>query len=103
MDRENLARKLFQDAQVFWPDLQQALIARRTVLGWLFLGLTVAIGSTGLLMGALTTALASYLMSRGMEMVPAMNVGFFTVGTVSLICGLTLLLATARKLIKSFS
>lgn len=103
MDHDNLALKLFQDAKVFWPDLKKTLLARRGTLGAFFLGLTIAIGSTGLLMGALTTALASYMMSQGMEMVPAMNVGFFSVGTVSLICGLALLFGTARKLTQSFA
>lgn len=100
MTDENLVAKLSQDACVLWPNFKQALGARKVTLALLFLGLTIAIGSTGLLMGALTTALASYMMSRGMDMVPAMNVGFFTVGSISLVCGLGLLLATAKKLLK---
>lgn len=91
---------LWKDVQELLPLLKTWLRAKKITLAVAAIGLTITIGSTGLLMGALTTALASYMMSRGMEMVPAMNVGFFTVGFVSLLAGATALLLAIKGLRK---
>ncbi|MGC6425524.1 MAG: hypothetical protein ACON5H_00845 [Akkermansiaceae bacterium] len=55
---------------------------------WPFLaGLVVAIGSSGLLLGGCTVLLTYILMGVGMEMIPAMIIGFFTVGIAGAVLG----------------
>ena len=89
-DGDNLVLRLISDARQAAPSLGKALRPHWRKLLMLGFGVVVAIGSTGLLLGALTTALASLVMQFGVPMVPAMNVGFFTVGILSLGIGLWL-------------
>lgn len=64
-----------------------------------FIGLAVLIGSVGLLLGALTTAVSAVMMEWfGFELVPAMVIGFAAVGVISFIAGLTLVAAGATRL-----
>ncbi|BCX47737.1 hypothetical protein HAHE_16450 [Haloferula helveola] len=94
-DGENLLLRLISDSKEAAPTLGKALQPHMRKLLMLGFGVVVAIGSTGLLLGALTTALASLVMQFGVPMVPAMNVGFFTVGILSLGIGLWLAKANA--------
>lgn len=65
---------------------------------WVILGAILTIGSVGLLMGAVTCGVSVLLMTfGGMEMVPAMAVGFFSTGFASLLLGVLLLLHGGKK------
>lgn len=65
---------------------------------WAILGGVLTIGSIGLLMGAVTCGVSVLLMTfGGMEMVPAMAVGFFSTGFASLLLGVLLLLHGGKK------
>lgn len=55
---------------------------------WGFLiGMVIAIGSAGLLLGGFTVLLTYLLMGEGMEMIPAMIIGFFTVSVLGAVSG----------------
>lgn len=67
-----------------WEQLSGKVYEIKTFL----IGLVIAVGSVGLLLGACTCAVASAAMVYfSVELVPAMLIGFFSIGIVSLIAG----------------
>ena len=67
-----------------------ALVKKATV------GLVLAIGSSGLLLGGVTVALSSFFVLLGMDLLSAMTLGFFATGAVGVLLGSALLFTTAR-------
>jgi|GEM_PF-6988932 len=100
---ENLVLRLLDDLRAAAPELGRRARPHRRALALAGLGAVVAVGSTGLLLGALTTALASLVMRAGVPMVPAMNVGFFTVGGLALAAGLFLTWKGASPLLRGLA
>ena len=79
-------------------NLWSALTAKATDLKLFLVGLVILVGSFGLLMGAVTCAIASYVMVfHDVSLVPAMLTGFFTTGTLSLLGGFLLVRAGIPK------
>lgn len=78
--------------------LWSALTDKAADLKLFLVGLVILVGSFGLLMGAVTCAIASYVMVfYGVTLVPAMLTGFFTTGALSLLAGFLLVRAGIPK------
>lgn len=97
---DNILHRLIDDMREAAPEIKKHASAHRRTIMMMLLGVVIAIGSTGLLLGALTTGLASLVMQMGVPMVPAMNIGFFTVGVLALITGLFLAWAAWKALLR---
>ena len=63
-------------------------------------GLVLAIGSSGLLLGGVTVAMSSVLVMNGFDLLSAMTIGFFTTGTIGAAAGLLLAVRSIRFLTK---
>ena len=80
--------------KAFWKQLGGKVSQIKTFL----IGLVIVIGSVGLLLGACTCAVASAAMVYfGVELVPAMLIGFFSIGIISLIAGAVIMMIGIPK------
>ncbi len=94
----NENRNLALDAQGRQTILQEVLkVYSENKL--FFVGLAVLIGSVGLLMGAVTTAISVVMMSKfGFELVPAMVVGFTSAGVTFFVLGVAIITHGVKKI-----
>ena len=75
--------------KILWKQLTGKVAEIKTFL----IGLVIVIGSVGLLLGACTCAVASAAMVYfNVELVPAMLIGFFSIGIVSLFAGAVIMM-----------
>ena len=80
--------------KALWKQLSRKVSEIRTFL----IGLVIVVGSVGLLLGACTCGVASAAMVYfSVELVPAMLIGFFSIGIVSLITGAVIMMRGIPK------
>ncbi len=72
----------------------------RGLLAGAMTGIVLAIGSSGLLLGAVTVAISSFLVNAGMGLLTAMTVGFFVTSFVGLGLGALLVITSLGPLIR---
>lgn len=63
------------------------------------IGLVLAIGSSGLLLGGVTVAISSVLVMEGFDLLSAMTIGFFATGIIGATLGLFLAVRAIRFLV----